>query len=171
MKMAEEVQTGTPADGFGRVLWVPTIADLDAPTVAELTAGTVIALTYGLSPDGFRHETSIATITTGRYTLAQALELDGVETDTIELQYVYNRETPTDAETALVKGAVGNIVHQLGYANDTDIAAGQILNAVAPVKISTPRDVPPTQNTELMKVVKANVTGKVRREVEVAAGA
>lgn len=166
---AEEVQPGTPADGNGLVLWVPTIADIEAPTVAELNAGTVEKLTYGLSPDGFRHENTIATITTGRYTLAQVLELDGVETDTFELQYVYNREDPTDAETVLVKGAKGYLVERLGYPNDLAIAAGQKLNVVAPVTISRPRDVPPTQNTELMKVVKANVTGSVAKEVAVAA--
>lgn len=166
----EDVQVGTPADGFGLVLWVPDIADPSAPTDDELTAVGVVPLTYSLSPDGFRHEHSIATITTGRYTLAQALELDGIETDAFELQYVYNRTTPTEAETVLVKGAEGFLVERLGYSNETAIAAAQTLNVVAPVKLSTPRDVPPAQNTELMKVVKANVTGKVYREVDVVAG-
>jgi hypothetical protein len=165
---AESVQPGTPADGNGLVLWVPTIEDIDNPTVAELTAGTVEKLTYGLAPDGFAHDNSIATITTGRYTLAQVLELDGIETDTFELKYVYNRETPTDAETVLVKGAKGYLVERLGYPNELAIAAGQKLNVVAPVEIGRPRDVPPAQNTELMKVVKANVTSRVAKEVTVA---
>jgi hypothetical protein len=165
----EDVQTGVPADGHGAVWFVETIANPDAPTDDEIAAGTL--LTYGLSPDGFRHGHDIATINTGRYTLGQTLELEGVQTDTFELQYVYNRTTPTDAETTLVKGATGYLVERLGYPNETAPAASQKLNVVAPVKIGTPRDVPPSANTELMKVVKANVTGQVRREVSIVAGA
>ena len=41
----EDVTPGTPSDGNGLVLFVPTIADPSAPTVAELSAGTVVPLT------------------------------------------------------------------------------------------------------------------------------
>lgn len=168
--MPESVQRGTASDGNGIVLWVDTIADPSAPTVTELNGGTEI--TYGLGPDGFTHETSIATITTGRYTLAQALELDGVVTDTVEVRWVYNRTTPTTVETTLgTPGTDGFIVHVLGYPNGHTFVAADVVNAVIPVTTSIPRDVPPTQNTELMKVQKLNVTGQVYREVAVAAGA
>jgi len=165
----EDVQIGQAADGYGRVLWVPAIADVDDVLLSELTASGVIPLTYGLSPDGFRHETTVSTVTSGRYTLQQALELDGTITDTLELQYVYNRENPTEVEQAVTDGATGFVVHQLGYANETALAAGQKLNAVIPVKASIARDVPPTANTELMKVRKLNVTGKVGRESTISA--
>jgi hypothetical protein len=39
------------------------------------------------------------------------------------------------------------------------------------VKASIQRDVPPAANTELMKIQKLNVTGKVERDVEVVAAA
>jgi hypothetical protein len=38
---------------------------------------------------------------------------------------------------------------------------------VIPVKCSIKRDVPPTANTELMKIQKLNVTGTVHRDVAV----
>jgi len=166
----EDVQTGQASDGFGIVLWVPTIADLTAPTVAELAAGTVVPLTYGITPDGFQHSTTINTITTGRYTLRQALELDGTVVDTVEVTYVYNRETPTEVETAIgTPGTLGNIVHALGYENGHTFVAADVINAILPVRTSIPRDVPPTTNTELAKIVKMNLAGTVEREVVVAA--
>jgi hypothetical protein len=168
----ETVQTGQAADGYGIVLWVPTIADPTAPTATELAAGTVKRITYGLAPDGFRHDTTVSTINTGRYTLKQTIELDGTVTDTVEIQYVYNRETPTVVETALgTPGTAGYIVHALGYESGHTFAEDDVLNAVIPVSTSIARDVPPTANTELMKVLKLNVTGTVHREVAVAAGA
>lgn len=169
--MAEElVQPGFASDGHGIVIVVPAIADPEAPTLAELTATGAKRITYGLTPDGFAHDTTVATVTSGRYTLAQALEYDGIVTDTVELTYVYNRQTPTDVELAVgTPGTKGYLVHILGYPNDHTLAAGDKINAVIPFQSSIPRDVPPAQNTEAAKVVKLNVTGKVQREVEIAA--
>lgn len=168
----EEVQRGQAADGHGIVLWVPTIEDLANPTVAELTAGTVKRITYGLTPDGFNHDTSVATITTGRFTLDQALELDGKITDTVEVRWVYNRVTPTVVETALgTPGVSGNLVKILGYRNDHVIDEDTKINAIIPVTTSIPRDVPPTENSELVKVQKLNVTGRVFREHEITVSA
>lgn len=164
----ETVQNGQAADGFGLVLFVPTIANPAAPTAAELTAGTVKKITYGLSPDGFDHQTSVTTITSGRFTLQQALEQDGIITDTLEIKYVYNRAVPTVVELALgTPGTTGYIVKRMGYDNATTPVATQKLNAVIPIKSSIARDVPPTANSELMKILKLNVTGTVYREVAV----
>ncbi|SDG21533.1 hypothetical protein [Microbacterium sp. 77mftsu3.1] len=166
--MQEAVQRGQAADGRGIVLWAPTIADPTKPTVAELNAASVKRLTYGLAPDGFNHSMTIATITAGRYTLDQALELDGTVTDTVEVRWVYNRTTPTQVETVLgTPGVDGNIVHILGYPNDHEIDEDTKINAIIPVTTSIPRDVPPTANSELMKIQKLNVRDKVRREHEI----
>lgn len=166
----ENVQPGVAADGNGLVLFVPAIADPSAPTVAELTASGVEALTYGLAPDGFDHQTTVATITTGRYTLAQALELDGVITDTLEVKYVWEGTSSDVVRTILAPGTEGFIVKRLAVANDEAIAAGQLVTVI-PVKASIQRDVPPAANTELMKIQKLNVTGAVERDVAVVAGA
>lgn len=164
----EPVQKGTPADGHGIVLAVPTIANLAEPTVVELTAGTVKRATYGLATDGFDWQTAIAKITTGRYTLAQALQLDGVITDTVVVKWVYNRTTPTDVETLFgTPGTETNIVVIYGYPNDHVIDASTKINGIIPVTTSIPREVPPTTNSELMKIQDLNVSGKVYREHEI----
>ncbi len=162
----EAVVNGVAADGNGLVLWVPTIANPAAPTVAELTAGTVKPLTYALAPDGFDHQTSVATITTGRYTLAQALELDGTITDTVEVKYVWKNDGSDVASTTLTPGTAGFIVKRMGVSNETAVIAAQKVTVI-PVKCSIKRDVPPTANTELMKIQKLNVTGTVHRDVAV----
>ena len=165
----EPVQKGFAADGHGIVLWVDSIADPEKPTAAEIASGERV--TYGLTPDGFTHDVSIATVTSGRYTLDQALEYDGIVTDTLEVRWVYNRENPTDVESLLgVAGVDGFIVHALGYENGHELTTGDVVNAVIPVTTSVPRDVPPAQNSEAVKVQKLNVTGKVAREVAIVAG-
>lgn len=166
----EDVQRGFAADGNGIVLFLESIEDPTAPTETEIAAGTRI--TYGLTPDGFNHTVEVATVTSGRYTLAQALTYDGVVTDNVEVTYVYNRENPTPVETLIGRqGVEGFIVHALGYPNDHELAAGDVVNAVIPVVTSIPRDNPPAQNTEATKTVRLNVTGAVGREVTIAAAA
>ena len=170
--MPEPVQRGTAANGHGIVLFIEgfdSIADPASPTESEIAAGERI--TYGLTPDGFTHDTSVAVITTGRYTLDQALELDGIVTDTVEVQWVYNRANPTDVELLLGKpGVEGYIVHALGYENGHDLESGDTVNAIIPVTTGIPRDVPPTENTELRKIQKLNVSGVVQREVTISGG-
>lgn len=164
----EDVQPGVAADGHGLVLWVPTIADPAAPTVTELSGTGVEKLTYGLTPDGFAHETTVATITSGRYTLDQALELDGTITDTLEVRYVWTGTEDDVVRTVLTPGTEGFIVKRMAVANAEAVAADQLVTVI-PVKCSIQRDVPPAQNTELQKVQKLNVVGKVERDVAVVA--
>lgn len=165
----EEVQPGVAADGNGLVVFVPVLADPSKPKVTELTGSGVIPLTYGLTPDGFAHDTSVATITSGRWTLAQALELDGVITDTVELKYVWEGTEDDIVRTALTKGTKGFLVKRLAVPNATAFAAAQLVTVI-PVQASIQRDVPPAANTELQKVQKMNVIGEVHRDVAVVAG-
>lgn len=162
----EQVAQGTPADGNGLVLWVPTIADPSAPKVSELTAGTVKPLTYALAPDGFDHQTNVAIITSGRYTLAQAIESEGVITDTVEVKYVHKNDLSDVASTTLTPGTTGFVVVRLGVANETAVTAAQKVTVI-PVKCGVRRQVPPTANTELMKIQKLLVQGTVHRDVAV----
>lgn len=166
----EAVQKGFASDGNGIVIWVPAIADPAAPTLVEINAVTSKRLTYGLTPDGFQHTITENAITSGRYTLRQVIELAGTVQDNLELTYVYNRQTPTDAETALgTPGTAGFIVHILGYENGHTLAAADKINAVIPCETGISRDNPPTANTEPSKTVKMYVTGEVAREVAIAA--
>lgn len=161
----ESVPAGQVADGRGLVLFVPTIANPAAPTVAELTAVTVKPLTYSLVPDGFRHETTENVISSGRYTLKQVLELPGTVTDTLEVQYV----SGSPADTALVEGTTGFIVHRLSVPNETGPAAAQKVDVI-PIRAGVQRKVAPTANTELAKVQKLFISGPVQRDVAIAAG-
>lgn len=166
----EAVQKGAAADGRGIVLWVPTIADTDNPTLAELTATGVKKLTYGLTGDGFDLAVTINNITSTRYTLAQALKLEGTKDYTLTLRYVYNRETPTDAEVTLgTKGTEGFIAHILGYENGHVLEATDKINAIIPIRTATSTDVPPTANTELAKQMIPEIIGEVKTEVAIAA--
>lgn len=166
----EPVQKGFASDGNGIAIWCPAIADPSAPTVAEITDPVAIRLTYGLTPDGFQHTVTENSITSGRYTLRQVIELAGTVQDNLELTYVYNRETPTAVETALgTPGTSGFVVHILGYPNDHVLAAADVINAVIPCDTGIARDNPPAANTEPTKTVKMYVTGEVRREVAIAA--
>lgn len=160
----EEVPAGTPADGRGLVLFVPSIANPAAPTDDELAAVTVVPLTYSLVPDGFRHETTENTINSGRYTLKQVLDLPGTVTDSLEVQYVLD----SPAEETLEEGVTGFIVHRLGIPNETAPAAAQKVD-VLPIRAGVQRKVPPTANTELQKVQRLFITGTVRRDVAIVA--
>lgn len=161
---ASEVPTGQASDGYGLVLWVPTIADPTEPTVAELTAGTVVDITYSLVGDGFRRDTTENEITVNRYTLKEQLGLPGTTVNTLELQYV----TGSPADEELTPGLQGFIVQRLGIANETAIAAAQTVD-VLPVITGIQRKVAPTTNTELQKVQKMFIRAQVLDDVAVVA--
>lgn len=164
----EEVQVGQAADGHGIVLLCQPLADRKKPKVAELTALSAIRITYGLAGDGFDHQTTVNKITADRYTLAQALSLDGTKDDAITFKYVYNRVTPTEVEEALgMPGVDYDVVKILGYPNDHVIDASTKINAIIPIRTSVAVDVPATKNTELMKQMTPNVRGEVTREHEI----
>lgn len=156
----ETVPAGTPADGNGLVVFVPTLTDPSEPSSTTLNGGTKI--TYSLVPDGFRLETTENTISSGRYTLKQVLDLPGTVVDSLELQYVVG----SPAESTLTEGTTGFVVQRLGVANDEEFAAGQKVTVI-PVRCGLQREVAPTANTELAIVQRLYVTGTVHRRVSV----
>ncbi|MEW2011418.1 hypothetical protein AB0300_18305 [Microbacterium sp. NPDC078814] len=167
--MNEPVQKGTASDGHGIVVWLPGYEG-GAPTVADMNNVANKRVTYGLTGDGFDLAVTINSITSTRYTLAQALKLEGTKDYTLTTRYVYNREEPTDAELVLgAKGTKGAFAQVLGYPNDHVFAAGDIINAIIPVRIGTSTDVPPTANTELAKQMIPEITGEVLTEVAIVA--
>lgn len=167
----ETVSEGFGYEGMGTVLWVPTIADPTKPTVAELAAGTPI--TYDLfGPTGYNLVPTETRRPITRYTLDQELDAEGTVKYALTLLYVFNRETPTDAETTIgVRGTAGFIVHFLGYQNGWDIAADDVITDLVPVRTSRSTVVPATTNTEAHKTTSPSITGEVLHEVKVVAGA
>lgn len=165
--MTETVAPGVVSDGNGLVLFVPAIEDPAKPTVAELTASGVVPLTYSLFGDGFAHTTDVALIESTRYTLAQMIQAEGLETDKITVKYPYTNTEEDVARTTLKRGTRGFIVERLAIANGEPIAAAQILSIVAPITCGLAKGIPPTSNTELGKEQNLLVTGKVERDVVV----
>lgn len=166
-----EVAPGQVSDGRSKVLFVPTIANPAAPTVAELTASGVIDLTYQLFGDGFDHQTEVTKFETTRYTLEQLLENEGTVKDTITLRYPYIGEDSDEVRTGLTRGTKGFIVERLVVPNEEDLEADQLLSIVAPVAAGLQREIPRTRNTEIGKIQDLLVTGRVERDVKIAAGA
>lgn len=165
----EPVQAGTASDGHGIVVWLPGYEG-GAPTVADMNDVANKRVTYGLTGDGFDLAVTINSITATRYTLAQALKLEGTKDFTLTTRYVYNREDPTDAELVMgAKGTEGAFAHVLGYPNDHTFAAGDKINAIIPVRIGTSTDVAPTANTELAKQMVPEIIGEILTEVTVVA--
>lgn len=167
--MTEPVQAGTASDGHGIVLWIPGYTG-GIPSVEDMNDAANKRLTYGLTGDGFDVAVTINQITATRYTLAQALKLEGTKDYTLTTKYVYDRVEPTDAELVLgAKGTKGAFVQALGYPNGHVFAAGDKLNAVIPARIASSTDIAPTANTELAKQMVPEIIGEVLTEVEIAA--
>lgn len=164
----EEVTPGQVSDGYGLVLFVPTIADPAAPTVTELTAGTVKKLTYSITGDGYNHTVTVNAVTANRLTLKQAIQYDGTVTDDLEITYVYNNTDADVVRLALPEGTEGFIVERWAVGNEIAVAADQIVDVI-PIKASISRKNAPATNTELTRTQKLNVTGAVQRDVVVVA--
>lgn len=166
----ETVSEGFGYEDMGTVLWVPTLADPNAPTVAELAAGTPI--TYDLfGPTGYSLTPTETRMNITRYTLAQQLSAESTVAYVLTLLYVFNRETPTEAETTIgVRGTSGYVVHILGYENGFTIAADTVLTDVVPVRTARSNVVPATANTEAHKTTSPSITGEVLHDVKVVAG-
>ncbi|WP_405375992.1 MULTISPECIES: hypothetical protein [unclassified Microbacterium] len=167
--MNEPIQRGVVSDGHGIVRWIP--GPDDGPvSVADMNNPANKRITYGLLGDGFDLAVTINRVTTTRYTLAQALKLEGSKDFELTTRYVYNRETPTDAELILgAKGTEGRFVQALGYPNDHTFVADDVISAVVPARIGTSTDVAPTANTELAKQMMPEIVGEVLLEQKLAA--
>lgn len=164
------VGPGKVSDGHGLVLWVPAIANPLAPTLAELTAPGVLDLTYRLFPDGFDHQSEVTKFETGRYTLAQTLENEGKQKDTIVLKYPIEGTEDDVVRLALTQFKRGWVVERLGTANEVPLADGQYLSVVAPVQCGKQKKIPVTANTELGKQQELLPTGKVETDVLIGGG-
>lgn len=167
MAPTPDVAPAQVSDGFGLVLWVPTIADPKNPTVTELTASGVIDLTYKLFGDGFDHQSEVTKNTSTRYTLAQDIEFEGSEKDTITLKYPYTGTEDDVVRLALTRYTEGFVVERLGLPKDTPIAADQLLSIVAPVRCGKQREIPRAKNTEIGKIQDLLPTGTVETDVKV----
>lgn len=166
----ETVPDGLLSGGNALVLFVPAIADPSAPTVTELTAAGVVPLTYAAAADGYKHAVTTDDITRDRFTLKQALTEEGTATHTITYTAVYTNDPANDdARTALAPGTTGFIVERMALANETGIAAAQVVDVV-PIKAGIQAKDAPVKNQELTYTQKLLVTGIVQSDVSIVAG-
>lgn len=156
------------ADGNLKVLWVPTIANPAAPTAAELNAGSVVDLSCYLTQ--FAPATNEAVVTDDRLCSRKTLENPGKETETLAITYVYNPLVPADneAQLALIKGTVGNLVARWAAPFDDAVAADDIVD-VWPVKAGRQVKQEGAANETLKIAQKMFVYDEVQTDVTVAA--
>ena len=159
-----------PADGNQAVWFVPALADPSAPTVGELTGGSVVDLSCYLTAEGWTPATDEQTITDDRLCSRATYERPGRITDSLEIGYVHNPDSPSDNEAylALIRLTTGFLVARIGVPYDQAIAAGDLVD-VYPVQMGKRRKQPGTANSVLTVAQKPFVTGPVLEDVEVVA--
>lgn len=160
-----------PADGNLKVAWVATIADPANPTAGELTAGSVVDLSCYLTATGFNPATDEQTITDDRLCSRATFERPGRHTDSLEVTYVFNPDSPADDEAyqTLAYLEEGFLALRWGVPYETAFAAADIVD-VYPIQCGIQRKQPPTANSVLMAVQKLFIPSPgVQRDVAVAA--
>jgi hypothetical protein len=106
------------------ILWVPTIANLQAPTATELKAAGAKRLTYSFTPDGYTPSGDQEVTKDERLSLPQDLESLGKVTAALALKYV-DSDDAGSAKSVLTPGLSGYFVERRSVPNSTDIAAAQ----------------------------------------------
>lgn len=161
-----------PSMGTRRVVFLPTVADIEAITVAEVTAGENISC-YLTRSGGWQPTADQATITDGRYCSAQDFEIPGSKTRTLMVQYTFNLNEPTadEARLALEEGTEGILVHFLQLDQDEEtFATGDWYEAV-PVRMGMQNVLPVEDNAVDRIQQKAFITGEWVSFQQLVAGA
>jgi len=147
--MAEPISKSVSTDEHHLVLFVPTIANIEAPTVAELGAAGAVDITYYLTADGWNPGGDQATATDDRHTHPQTFETPGKVSNTLDVVYVINPADPDEDEArlALPDGVEGFIVSRPAVLKETAIAAAQLFD-IWEIKGGRPRRVVPEANSQ-----------------------
>lgn len=165
-----EIPGGILADDNFLAVFVPAIADINAPKVAELNATGVIPLSLWVGEGEYNHTVNDEPITANRVGVAQPVQYDGSNEHTLEISYVYTNTAGDKLRLALPYGATGYVVERFGVDREEAFAAVHIVDVI-PVRAGRQRKVMPTRNTELKRIQRLNVTGRVATDVTVVAGA
>ncbi|MFF1281049.1 hypothetical protein [Streptomyces sp. NPDC058299] len=138
------------SDGKTRVVWLSTVANINAPTVAELTAGA--DYTKRITPDGLKTDPSTADVDTS--SLASTFDTKTVGRIGVDVELTFKRgdNVQDDAPfTTLKYGVSGFLVIRRGVAYATAWATGQKVE-VYPITCGEPQNSSPAAN-EVMKFV------------------
>ena len=164
----------TPADENVSVILVQALADPDAPAVDELTGGTVVDISCYLTSDGYNPGLDEQVISDERLCSKQIFEQPGRNSRTLSLTYIDNTNsanaaTDNKAKETLEPGVDLFLVGRRGVKFEP-YAVGQKV-WVWPIKPGEYNDLPPEANSVLKTTQKQFVTGSVRTDVAVVAGA
>ncbi|WP_055525321.1 hypothetical protein [Streptomyces graminilatus] len=136
------------SDGMTKVVWVSTIANINAPTAAELTAGQ--DFTTRVTPDGLKIDPSTADVDTS--SLASTFDTKTVGRVGFDTEVMFKRGTtgPEDLPYATLKyGVSGYLAVRRGVAYATAWATGQKAE-IYPMTCGEPQNSAPAAN-EVMK--------------------
>lgn len=111
------------ADGYTKVTYVPTIADISAPTVSELTAGTDLECL--ITGGGFAPTVNEEAVSVPKLCETITAEAPGRATHQIQLTMVRKDNSSEDVGwTTLLRNTEGYLVVRYGVAYDTAYASG-----------------------------------------------
>jgi hypothetical protein len=128
---------GIPVLGNFSILWVPTIADIDAPSLATELGASAFDLSCYLLADGWEFSTDSNKGTAPRR-VCQTSQFERFTTSTYklkDLRYIIQPQAAAasdgkDAFETLTEGLNGYFVERLGMDPDTALAAGQFVNVI-----------------------------------------
>lgn len=119
--MSLVLPTSVPVEGTRRAVFIEGgVADKENVTVSEVESGDDISC-Y-ITTTGVNLSEDQAVIVDGRLCSSQDLEAPGRDSVTLELQYVYNLDTPAsdEARLGLTRGTAGTIVLFYQKSEDED---------------------------------------------------
>ena len=143
-------------DGFTRVAYVPTIANIAAPTTTELNAG--ILLTSVMTPDGLTgFEPTTADVDNSA--LNSTFDTKTIGRDSFSgTKLILKKQSGTDtAYATLLRGVAGYIVVRRYIDNNTAWASTQPIE-VYPVIFGQTRNLAPAANTVTKWEVDTKIT-------------
>ncbi|WP_446680093.1 phage tail tube protein [Cellulomonas denverensis] len=173
--MTWSTSPSTPADGNIKTLLVPAIADPGAPTVDELTASGVVDISCYLTAGGFALTTDQATIADERECSTEVYGQPGRKTYSLTLTGIDNSNS-ANATTAnkmvdtLTEGEDMYVVRRRGKSHETAVATADVVT-VLPFKPGVKTEVASEANSVLRSMWTGFITGPVRVDVPVVAGA
>lgn len=134
------------ADGFLKVTWVPTIADISNPTVAELTGGGAVDLQWFITKDGLDFKPDTAPVDNTALASTEDTQDAGMASYDNAVTCKRKEDPAQDiAYNTLVDRAVGNMVIRRNLPESTPYAAGQQVE-VYPSRCGRPMLLAPEKN-------------------------
>lgn len=145
------------SDGFTRISWVPSIANIAAPTTAELNAGTLVH--DRVTPDGLKVDASTAKVDTSN--VASTFSTEKAGRTSFDNSLTLKRQDGSDAmfQTTFRKNQTGFLVIRRNLASGTAWASTQRVE-VYPSECGEPQLVSPAANEVQKYTVPLMVTAE-----------